>query len=135
MIRDFKLEDMDEVRRIHKENGFEYTLPDLSAPLWVVTKVVEIDGRVRAALGAWIQVELYLQLDKGDWATPEQKHEWLVELDRAVTEEVWLRGIDQECVWLPPNMERFGQRLEKDFGFTKDREGWYVYSKLTGRQQ
>jgi hypothetical protein len=136
MIRDFKIEDLPALKKIHENFNLDYALPDLRSPLWVVTKVLEVDGSVRAALGAWVQVELYLLLDNGPWADPKQKLEALKELDRQTIDDLyWLKGIDQACLWLPPNMERFGKRLEKDFGFTKDRDGWVVYSKMTERKK
>jgi len=136
MIRDFKIEDLPEIQRIHKELNLNYPLPNLLSPLWVVTKVYEENGSVRAALGAWLQVEYYLLLDKSKWSDPKQKHEVLKELSKEVEKDLyWLKGIEQACIWLPPNMKRFGKRLEKDFGFTPDRDGWKVYSKLMEPKQ
>lgn len=132
MIRDFRAEDLPAIQKIHEQNAIDYVMPDLRKPLFIVTKVREEKGVVRAALGSYIQVEYYLWLDKSDWATPEEKHEILKELDKEVTDALWLKGIDQACLWLPPGMDRFGQRLEDEFGFSPDREGWRVYSKLTG---
>lgn len=135
MIRDFKVEDLPEIELLHKEMNLDYALPNLGSPLWVVTKVVEVDGKVRAALGAWIQVELYLLLDQSAWADPKQKLETIKELDRETMDDLyWLKGVDQACLYLPPGMERFGRRLEKDFGFTRCRD-WAVYAKQTGRKQ
>jgi hypothetical protein len=130
-VRDFRPEDLPALKRIHKVLNLDYALPNLSSPLWVVTKVLEVDGEVRAALGAWIQVEFYLLLDKSEWADPKKKLEALKELDKKTVYDLyWLKGIDQACLWLPPGMKRFGKRLEKEFGFTPDREGWVVYSKM-----
>lgn len=131
IIRNYEPEDLVEIQRIHKELNLDYALPNLSSPLWVVTKVLEVDGKVRAALGAWVQVELYLLLDKSNWADPKGKLEALKELDKHVVNDLyWLKGIEQACLWLPPNMGRFGKRLKKEFGFTPDRDGWVVYSKM-----
>jgi len=52
-------------------------------------------------------------------------------MDTAAMGEAWLRGLDQAVLWLPPGMERFGERLVEDLGFTRDREGWVSFSKRT----
>lgn len=141
-IRDYKPTDLDEIVRIHAESGLPYELPEMNvktkdgvkqAPLWLVTKVLEIDGRVRAALGSWIQVELYFWLDKSGWTDAEGKMLATKLLQQEVLKEVYLKGVEHAVLWLPPNMERFGERLVDDFGFQKCQDGWATYSKHTGR--
>ena len=130
LIRDYRASDLKQVKAIHEASGIDYKLPDLSSPLFLVTKVLEIDGIVRACGGGYLQIECYLWLDKSDWADPEQKLMAVQALDRSVMHEAYLRGIDCACLYLPPGMDRFGKRLE-DLGFTRDREGWVTYSKRT----
>lgn len=144
-IRDYTPADFEAIIRIHAENGLPYTLPQINsldletqevkkAPLWIVTKVLEVDGAVRMALGSWIQVELYLWIDKGDWATPEFKHHAIDAIKNSVFKDLWLKGIEHATLWLPPQFKRFGKRLEKDFGFTcTSSEGWLTYSARTGQ--
>lgn len=143
MIRNYEPKDFEAIKRIHSESGLPYQLPTMNvktptgeikqAPLWLVTKVLEVDGVVRAALGSWIQVELYFWIDKSDWTDPEGKLLAAKVLEKAVMEEVWLKGVEHAALWLPPNMDRFGKRLVDDFGFDKIEDGWTVYAKQTGR--
>jgi hypothetical protein len=132
IIRDYVHEtDFEAVKKIHDSTEIDYQMPDLSSKLWLVTKVLEVDGIVRTALGTYIQVELYLWMDKSDWASPEEKHLAIKLIEEETLNEAWLRGVDQAVLWLPPGMERFGKRLETDFGFTPDRDGWKSYSRPT----
>ena len=128
-IRDYDPKDFDTVKSIHDATGIDYDLPNFSSPLFLVTKVVEVDGVVRALGGLYLQVECYLVLDPSDWASPEDKLLAIQALDGACCHEAWLRGIDCACLWLPPGMERFGRRLVEDLGFRRDRDGWLTYSK------
>lgn len=130
IVRDFTLSDLERVKEIHEASEIDYQFPDLSSPLFLVTKVIETGGIVRACGGMYLQVECYLWLDHSDWESPEHKLAAIRELDRQCMDATWLRGVDQAVLWLPPGMGRFGKRLE-DLGFTKDRDGWRTYSKRT----
>lgn len=132
-IRDYTREDEAAVQRIHDASEIDYTLPDLAAPLFVVTKVYEVDGVIRAYGGAYLQAEVYLVLDHSNWATPDDKLSAIHSLDACVISELWAKGVDVAVLWLPPGMERFGKRLE-ELGFTKDRDGWRTYSKKTSNR-
>jgi hypothetical protein len=131
ILRDYKPEDYEAVRAIHSASQIDYKFPDLSTPLFVVTKVVESGGVVRACGGCYLQAELYLWLDKTDWATPTEKLEAIKSLDAAAMHDLWLKGVDCAVLWLPPGMERFGERLVSDLGFERDRSGWFSFSKKT----
>jgi len=131
IVRDFQLSDLERVKELHEASQLDYQLPDLSSPLFLVTKVVELNGVVRACGGLYLQVEAYLWLDRTDWGTPEAKLQAIKLLDSEAMHAAWLKGIDCCCLWLPPGMDRFGERLIEDLGFTKDRAGWTTYSKQT----
>lgn len=128
-IRDFCLNDLEDVKRIHEQSGIDYSFPDLASPLFIVTKVAEVDGQVRACGGLYLQVESYLWLDK-NWGDPGERLETIRALCDETMNAAWLKGIDCAVLWLPPGMERFGERLN-DLGFQKDRDGWVTYSRKT----
>ena len=131
-IRDYTPADFESVKAIHAATEIDYKFPDINAPLFLVKKVVEHDGVVRVAAGMYLQAETYLWLDQTDWASPQDKLDAIKELDKEVMHDTWLQGVDCACLWLPPGMERFGERLTEDLGFTRDRDGWVSYSKPTG---
>jgi hypothetical protein len=128
-IRDYTPEDFERVRSLHEASGIDYRLPNLASPLFLVTKVVEYRGIIRQCGGLYLQVECYLFADHTDWAGPEIKLAAIQALDRSTMKEAWLKGIDCACLWLPPGMDRFGERLVEDLGFTRDRADWVSYSK------
>ena len=130
-LRDYKRSDFAAVKAIHDSTEIDYEFPDLNSPLFLITKVLTVDGIVRACGGMYLQLECYLWLDRSDWAGPEEKLSALKAMDTAAMGEAWLRGLDQAVLWLPPGMERFGERLVEDLGFTRDREGWVSFSKRT----
>jgi hypothetical protein len=129
-VRNYEPSDFERVKEIHEAQKYDYKFPDLSSPLFLVTKVLECDGIVRACGGLYLQVETYLWVSPEEWAEPEEKLSAIKALDTEGMHEAWLKGINQACLWLPPNMERFGRRLVEDLGFVKDRDGWTTYSKL-----
>lgn len=129
VVRNLRPDDVPIIKAIHESTGIDYQFPDIQAPLFLVTKVLECDGVVRQAGGAYIQAELYLWADQSPWGTPEQKLDGIRQLEREVIHELYLRGVDCAVLRLPPGYERFGERLI-DLGFTLDRE-WATYSKPT----
>lgn len=131
VVRDYQASDFERVKELHEASGIDYKLPDLSSPLFLVTKVVEVDGVVRQFGGLMLQVEAYLVADYSDWGSPQEKLDAIRRLDEVAMHEAWLRGIDCCVLWLPPGMDRFGERLVEDLGFSKDRNNWLSYSKKT----
>ena len=130
VVRNLRPDDVPIIKSIHEATRLDYQFPDIQSPLFLITKVLEVDGVVRQAGGAYLQCELYLWADPSEWALPDEKLDGIRQLERAVISDLYLNGIDCAVLWLPPGMERFGERLE-DLGFTKDRDGWRTYSKNT----
>lgn len=131
VIRDYVPSDFEAVKALHEANEIDYKMPNLNSPLFIVTKVAEVDGIIRAVCGCYLQAELYLWLDKSDWTDPQEKLDLIHELDRPVMYALfWDKGIDQAVLFLPPGMESFEKRLKK-LGFTPDRDGWHSWSKST----
>lgn len=130
IVRDYRPSDFDAVKAIHEASQIDYQMPDLESSLWLVKKVIEVEGVIRAAAGMYIQTETYLWLDKTNWADAEQKYAAIKVLDKKVMSETWMKGVDCAVLWIPPGMQSFGKRLE-ELGFTRDRDGWVSYSKPT----
>jgi len=128
-IRDYEPGDYSAVKAIHDATEIDYSFPDLNTPLFLVTKVVEDDqGVVRVCGGAYIQCETYLWLDPSDWADSADKLAAINALDGVVLHDVYLRGVNEAVLYLPPGMDRFGERLV-EMGWNKNRDGWICYHK------
>ncbi len=129
LIRSYVPSDLDAIRRIHEANGIDYRLPNLSE--FPVNKVMEVEGKVRAAYGMQTTLECHLFLDRSSWADAEGKWLTIKALDREANAAAASQGFDTACCCVPPGYERFGRRL-KDLGFEKIRPDWAVYTKHTG---
>lgn len=128
-MRDYRRSDFEAIKAIHKQTQIDYVFPDLNSPLFVVTKVYEVEGVIRAAGGLYVQLETYLWLDPSDWATPQEKLGVVDALQDIGFLDERIKGIDCAVLWLPPGMERFGERLVDDLGWCKDRDGWVSFSR------
>ncbi len=131
MIREYKEEDLAELRRIHAESGFGYAFPDLNDPLFVSKLVLaNEDGCVEMAALARLTCEMYLLVGRrgGDRSEPRRRYENLVNLHREGEKDLLARGLEDAHAWLPPAVaSRFGRRLQ-DFGWVRD-DGWTPYSR------
>jgi hypothetical protein len=128
-LRDYESGDYPVVKAIHDATEIDYSFPDIESPLFLVKKAIEDDsGVVRVCGAAYVQCEVYLWMDPTDWADASDKLTAIMALDGAVLHECYLRGISEVVLYLPPNMDRFGERLE-DMGWQKNRAGWYCYHK------
>lgn len=138
MIRDYTADDFEAIRAIHESTGINYKMPNINQPIFLVKKVAEVDGIVRAALGAYIEVELYLWIDKTEWASPQEKFNTIKALEKETMKEAWLQGVECAVLYLPPGMERFGERLaakaeEGGFDWERPRAGWMAFTKRTAK--
>ena len=131
VVRNYEPSDFERVKQIHEATSLDYRFPDLNSALFIVKKVLVVDGIVRQCVGAYVQIEAYLFSDPSEWGTPEEKLEGIKALNDEGMREAWLAGVDCCVIWLPPGMERFGQRLVEDLHFSQDRPGWVTYSRST----
>lgn len=130
-VRNYTAADFDAVKAIHESTQIDYKFPNIASPLFLVKKVLTLDGIIRVAAGTYIQTETYLWMDASDWTDPAGKMAALRALNKEVMLDTWLQGVDEAVLWLPPGYESFGKRLV-ELGFHKDRDGWISYSrKLT----
>jgi len=128
MVRDLNERDLPEVEKIHDSMGIDYKLPDLMEPLALVKKVATDEtGKVMGATICRLEAEVYL------WLDPEidiqQKVEVMAELNGAICEEAWLKGLDTLTCRLPPGMEAKFQRRLKLMGWERERTGWMGWGR------
>lgn len=131
-IRSYLPSDFLAIQRIHEENGIDYKLPNLGN--FPVTKVLEIEGKVRAAYGLQHTLEAHLWMSRDTWADAEGKWLAIKALDKESNETAANLGYDNVLCCLPPGYARFGRRL-KDLGFTKIRPDWAIFTKHAGDNQ
>ena len=127
-MRAYSEADLDELRRIHARQGFDYAFPDLADPIFISKLVVEDDrGRAVMASLARLTCEMYLLADP-DAGEPRQRYARMLQLHRAGEQDLLSRGLDDAHAWLPPPIaKRFGRRLEA-LGWVRD-DAWTPYCR------
>jgi len=159
-VRAYEERDLEELKRIHAEQGFGYAFPDLGNPLFL-TKLVLVEegagreeasreetmdshscrdgapgtagaptGKIVGAALLRLTAEAYLLLDP-EAGTPRARWEWLLGLHGVTEREAARRGLEDVHAWLPPEIAgKFGKRLTR-LGWVKDDE-WTPYCKRLG---
>jgi len=141
LVREYTEADLEELRRIHSAQGFDYPFPDLSDPIFVSKLVVENDaGRVVMASLARLTCEMYLLVGRNEDGTrragnrlpaesgPRERFAQLLILRSAGERDLLARGLEDAHAWLPPPIAlRFGRRLES-LGWVRD-DVWTPYCR------
>jgi hypothetical protein len=128
LIREYTDGDLDALRRMHAQQGFDYSFPDLADPLFVSKLVVE-DGAGRAVMAslARLTCEMYLLVAPGE-GNPRERYGRLIALHRAGERDLLARGLHDAHAWLPPPIARkFGRRLAA-LGWVRD-DAWTPYCR------
>jgi hypothetical protein len=119
--------DFSKVEAMHKEMGFDYKMPDLSSPLFVLKHAVIDDGKLVGAAALRVQAEAYLWLDTSQPVSV--RYRVVLALSKSLAEAAWRVGIDCVVAWLPPGLPRSFQKLLRKLGWLPDREGWQSWTK------
>jgi len=127
LVREYQDSDLAQLRAIHAAQGFDYTLPDLSNPLFVTKKVLARDGAIVGAAFLRLTAEAYLLLDPRV-GKPRERWQWLLALHAAAEHDAWQRGLEDVHAWLPPPIaKKFGKRIAR-LGWIRD-DTWAPYCK------
>jgi hypothetical protein len=128
LVREYKECDLDALRRMHAQQGFDYAFPDLADPIFVSKLVVEDEsGRAVMASLARLTCEMYLLADP-EAAQPRDRFARLLALHDAGERDLLARGLDDAHAWLPPRIaKRFGGRLQA-LGWVRD-DAWTPYCR------
>jgi len=132
MIRDFSPSDFENARIIHAANALpENCLPNLKVntgepnALFVTRAVYEHEGAPAIMAFLKITAEVYVLVDH-TIGTPEERWQWMRELNEHIKHEAWKLGLEQITAWLPPEIEEsFAKRLI-EMGYVKS--PWSAYT-------
>jgi hypothetical protein len=141
LVREYTESDLDTLRAMHAQQGFDYRFPDLADPIFVSKLVVEDHtGRAVMASLARLTCEMYLLVDReGSEAQgagncrpgkcePQERYARFLALHRAAERDLLARGLEDAHAWLPPPIaRRFGRRLES-LGWIRD-DAWTPYCR------
>ena len=128
LVRQYKECDLDALRRMHAQQGFDYPFPDVADPIFVSKLVVEDEsGRAVMASLARLTCEMYLLADP-EAAKPRDRFARLLALHDAGERDLLSRGLDDAHAWLPPRIaKKFGRRLQA-LGWIRD-DAWTPYCR------
>jgi hypothetical protein len=131
IIRNYRPSDFEQIRSIHEASNIDYKMPVIDSRLFVVKKVLEVDGIVRQAVGFRLEVETYLWSDQSDWALPEEKFLGLQALQAESMHDLMTKGVDTAVCWVPANVDKYFAKRMTQLGWQPDREGWRSWSRKT----
>jgi hypothetical protein len=126
IVRDYTAADRPQLEAIHAAQGLDYKFPDIDGPLFLVRKVLEIDGKVVASLVLKICAETMLLLDGEQ--EPQEKLTEMQSLQSSVLSEAYAKGLDEIHAAIPEI--GFDKRLIQ-LGWLKDRPGWNLWTRST----
>jgi hypothetical protein len=127
MVRDYEPADLDEIKEIHKEQGLDYSLPDLNSPLCIVKKVRVEGGRVVGMMFLRLTAEAFLVVS----GSPVAKGRAIEELQPEVLSEAFAKGLDEISCVVPPDLVDSFQPVLERFDWSRDRDGWVLYTRTT----
>jgi hypothetical protein len=127
-VRLYQPSDLEDLRRMHEQQHFEYSFPDLEDPLFVAKLVMEDDrGSLVMVALARVTCEMYLLMDSTA-GTPIDRYERLASMNDIGAHELRARGFEDAHAWLPPRIaKRFGRRLG-GLGWVRD-DAWTPYCR------
>lgn len=131
LVRNYKPSDFHAIKAIHEATQIDYKMPVLDSRLFVVKKVLEVDGIVRQAVGFRVEVETYLWTDPTDWALPDEKFLGLKALQAESMHLLMTKGVDTAVCWVPENVDKYFAKRMTEMGWSKDRDGWHSWSRKT----
>lgn len=132
MIREFESSDFEKARIIHAANALpENCLPNLtistgeSNALFVTRAVYEYQGIPVIMAFLKLTAEVYVLVDH-TVGTPEERWQWMQELNEHIKQEAWKLGLEQITAWIPTEIEEsFSKRL-LEMGYVKS--PWSAYT-------
>src|ERR1700691_4450107 len=102
LIRPYIREDLPEVKALHAAQGFEYELPDLDRPSFLVRCVIEEAGRITHAAFLRKTSEAYWLFNPAE--SKRERLGKLLALSKEMTAPAMRAGIEDVHAFLPPEI-------------------------------
>ena len=128
LVREYSVGDLEALKRVHSEQGFDYAFPEIEDPIFVSKLILEDErGQLAMASLARLTCEMYLLMDAG-FGGPKDRYAGVLELHRTAEADLIAKGLDDAHAWLPPRVaKRFGRRLQT-LGWVRD-DKWTPYCR------
>lgn len=129
-VRAYEEADLEALRKIHASQGFGYSFPDLSDPIFLAKLVLADEKGIGGAALLRLTAEAYLLIDPAE-GSPRERWGNILALHDGMEREAWGRGLQDVHAWLPPEIAgKFGRRLKR-LGWVRD-DSWTPYCKRLG---
>jgi hypothetical protein len=126
-VRDLRDSDLPQLEAMHRQQGYDYPLPDFRDAEFVSKQVVvDEHDRPYMVLVARRTVELYLLCDPG-YGTPGLRWMAIKTLRDAMSGVLKALGFTDVHAWIPPAIEKSFTRRLKRMGWTK--AAWNCYAR------
>ena len=118
-VREYTDADFEQIKRLHADSGYRYSLPALSGEEFYSRRVIQ--GREGIGMAAFMRLtsEVYLISDP-QWRNPAWRLEALRQLQNVSVGDARAKGVKEIVGFLPPE-------IEKKFGHRLTRMGWTSY--------
>jgi hypothetical protein len=129
IIRQFTEHDLDWIKKVHKESGFDYELPTFSGENFFSRRVVADHQAEGMASFMKLTAEAYLICDP-TWRNSAWRYEALRQLQTICNKDAQYYGVKEVHCFIPPEIEKtFGRRLKRmGWSFYMDKE-WKCFSR------
>lgn len=157
-VREYHQSDLQALRAMHAAQGFDYPLPDLSAPLFVTKLVLTEDesaapgeansaescafsgtnfqnGAALTEGSAKLLGAAFLRLTAEAYllldpkaGTPSDRWRTLLTLHAAAERDAWRRGLEDVHAWLPPPIAKKFGKRVAQLGWLRD-DTWTPYCR------
>jgi hypothetical protein len=125
-VRDYTPEDRKAITAIHKSQGLDYRMIDLTNPWVIVPSVCTTDdGEIIGAVVLKMEPEAYLFLRPD--ANPQIKWDAIRLMQRHTLPKLIAAKIDQIVAYVPDTVKSFAKRLSQ-LGWLPQRSGWTPWS-------
>lgn len=131
IIREYTDEDFDEIRELHAQSGFNYSLPNLSREEFFSRRVIGGGDSDSIGMAAFLRLsaEVYLICDP-KWRTPAWRNEAIRQLHIASIGDAREAKVRQLVAFLPPQVTKsFGRRLKKHRWTSYQDMEWKCFSR------
>lgn len=118
--------DLPTIEAMHNALGFDYRMPNLSDPLFVVKMVGVEKGQVVSAFALKLCAEVYLWVDPN--TSLKLRYNAIRELSKVCYAAAWTLGLDCLVAWLPPSIPPAFCKLLTKLGWSRARN-WETWNR------
>ena len=127
LIRSYTTADLARMKQLHEMQGFDYEMPDLERPEFIIRSVIENSQGVEAGLFLRKTAEVYLLMQA---MTKKAGLGRIGIFEKEIIPLARQEGLTDVHCWVPPEIEKHFGKLLQHLGWQK--QLWASYSRKVG---